>query len=53
MRKKIFIVHQLVVWGMTLLMALPPGVLAQQPAGSASLQAGRVGSDPGADRAVS
>ena len=35
MRKKIFIVHQLVVWGMTLLMALPPGVLAQQPAGAA------------------
>ena len=35
MRKKILIVHQLVVWGMTLLMALPPGVLAQQPAGAA------------------
>jgi uncharacterized membrane protein YgcG len=34
MRKKIFIVHHLVVWGLTLLMALPPGILAQQ-AGSA------------------
>jgi hypothetical protein len=32
MRKKIFIVHYLVVWGMALLMALPPGILAQQPA---------------------
>jgi hypothetical protein len=34
MRKKIFIVHHLGVWGLTLLMALPPGILAQQ-AGSA------------------
>jgi hypothetical protein len=32
MRKKIFIVQQVVVWGMILLIALPPGVLAQQPA---------------------
>jgi hypothetical protein len=31
MRKKILIVHHLVVWGLTLLMALPPGILAQQP----------------------
>ncbi len=30
MRKKILIVHHLVVWGLTLLMALPPGILAQQ-----------------------
>ena len=32
MRKKILIVHHLVVWGLILLVALPPGTLAQQPA---------------------
>ena len=34
MKKTIFIVHHVLVWGMTLLLALPPGVLAQQPAGA-------------------
>ncbi len=34
MRNTIFMVHQAWVWGMILLMALPPGVLAQQPPGA-------------------
>ncbi len=53
MKKTIFIVHHVLVWGMTLLLALPPGVWAQQPAGAPVFSAGRVGSDPGAHRALS
>ena len=53
MRKKILIVHHLVVWGLTLLMAIPPGVLAQQPQAAPVFKQEELDQVTSADRALS